>query len=456
MVLTAGFAVALPVFLVSSVPDAGRSDGWKITLGIMVWSGFRLAVLCVSGRPRLFDFFFWLFTYIFLGLAATVQIRTNEIAITTPQMDPTLDVPAAVFVVVGLAAYEVGRIIAASRRSARSPSADAPRVTSGLDLDEVRSVALGVAGLLMTTYFLSRVGVSSLFSSREAATAARNDAWADPAVRSIFDAASVYPLLIATGALAQIRRGSSSPAWRRVGGAGLLLGVVVLAVVENPVVNARYSFGTAAFAIAVFLGAARTAARVRTTMLATLAGFIFLFPLADAFRYSDQVRATRGGFFGEYVANGDYDSFWQIANAYQYWQDGLVQPLRQIMGSLLFWVPRAIWPHKPTDTGILLAQYRGYSFENLSAPMWAEALVNAGAIGVVVVFLMLGYVVARMDGRLSGVFVSGGAWGIIGAVFPVYMVILLRGSLLQATGAVVIATACVLFVGRRSTHPPPQ
>ncbi len=61
-----------------------------------------------------------------------------------------------------------------------------------------------------------------------------------------------------------------------------------------------------------------------------------------------------------------------------------------------------------------------------------------------------------MDRRLSGVFATGGVWGIAGAVFPVYMVILLRGSLLQATGAVVIAIACVLFVRRTWSLGPRQ
>lgn len=449
---------AVPAFLVSDVPDAGRSNAWIVTLGIMVWAGLRLGLLCVSGRAHLFDFFFWLFAYIFMGLAPTVQLRSNEIAITTPRMDPALDMPAAVTVVVGLVAYEVGRVIAASRPGQRSVSVveardDAPP----LDVNKARAVSLTLIGLLFTAYFVSRIGLGSLFTSRQAASTTQMGIWPDPAVRSIVDALSVYPLLIGAGAFAQIRVAADSVAWRRVGLVGLLGAALLLGVVENPIVTARYVFGTVAFAIAVYLGAVRTAFRVRATMLATFGGFIFLFPLADAFRYAGEVRSSRGGFFGEYLANGDYDAFWQIANAYDYWQAGLVVPLRQLSGSMLFWVPRAVWPNKPTDTGILLAQYRGYSFTNLSAPLWAESLVNAGIVGVLVVFVLLGYTVVRMDRRLSGVFATGGVWGIAGAVFPVYMVILLRGSLLQATGAVVIAIACILFIRRtwslRPRHP---
>ena len=58
-----------------------------------------------------------------------------------------------------------------------------------------------------------------------------------------------------------------------------------------------------------------------------------------------------------------------------------------------------------------------------------------------------------MDSRLLPAFKASGYWAIVGAVFPVYMTILLRGSLLQATGVVAVALACLLFV-RQPAKPP--
>jgi len=162
---------------------------------------------------------------------------------------------------------------------------------------------------------------------------------------------------------------------------------------------------------------------------------------------------VRNGFFGEYEGNPDYDAFWQVANAFSYGLDGLIEPGRQALGSVLFWVPRGVWPDKPVDTGILLAQYRGYSFQNLSAPLWAEFLVNGGISVLIVGFLLLGYSLRVMDSRLLPAFNAAGYWAIVGAIFPVYMTILLRGSLLQATGVVAVALACLLFV-RQSGRPP--
>ena len=71
-------SVGLPAFLVSDTADLPRSDAWTVTLGLMVWAGIRLSLLWVRGIPRLFDFFFWLFVYIFMGIAPTAQILSGH------------------------------------------------------------------------------------------------------------------------------------------------------------------------------------------------------------------------------------------------------------------------------------------------------------------------------------------------------------------------------------------
>jgi hypothetical protein len=257
-------------------------------------------------------------------------------------------------------------------------------------------------------------------------------------------ALAIYPLLVGIGAVTQVRKAvrRALSGWYLV----VILGaVVVLLIVVNPISSARYSLGTVLFALAVYAGAMTNIRRVRITLVAAIVGLIFLFPLADAFR-SPAVNLARNGFFGEYKSNPDYDAFWQIANAYSYVLDGLVQVLRQAFGSVFFWVPRAIWADKPVDTSILLANYRGYSFTNLSAPLWAEFLVNGGIPMLVIGFVLTGYFLRAMDIRLLPAFSAAGYWAIVGAIFPVYMTILLRGSLLQATGAVAIALLCLLVV----------
>lgn len=434
-------SAALPALLVSEIADVGRSEAWVITLVLMIWAGFRLSLLWVRGEPRLFDFFFWLFVYIFMGIAPTAQIRSGLVSTTTPGMDNALDVPTAGVVALGVACYEIGRLLWIWREHARHGE----REVAVRPVSKLRTIALYGVALVLSAYVLSRLGATLLLGSREAAAAAKEAAWPDPAMRELIFASGIYPLLVSVGALSQIRRSTASLLTRRRATVAAVFGAVILLMIVNPIASARYTFGTVAFALAAFAGAVVTRRRARLTMLAVVGGFLFVFPILDAFRRPEGT-ASRAGFFDEYLANPDYDAFWQVANALSFSIDGLVVPMRQLMGSLLFWVPRAIWPTKPTGTGVLLAEYRGYTFDNLSAPMWAEALVNGGLVAVVIVFLLLGASLRAMDTRIRPAFARGGVWALAGAIFPAYMTILLRGSLLQATGALALTIACILVV----------
>lgn len=439
----------VPLSLIALVDDVGRSSAWIITLTIVIWTGLRLSAIIGAGRPMLFDFFFLMFCYVFMGLAPTVQIRSDLISTTTKGIDSGFDVPTAVLVAVGIAFYEIGRLLRALRErgsGGASAAVDDGRAlgTQLTSVSRVRSLVLLGFGIVFSAYFISSIGLGSLFASRDQAFAARSAAWPDPAIRSVMYALAIYPLLVGIGAITQVRKAAGRGA-SRVYLVVILAAVLVLLIIINPISSARYSLGTVLFALAVYGGAMRTALRVRVTMASAIIGLIFLFPLADAFR-SPVVKIFRDGFFGEYKSNPDYDAFWQVANAYSFVLDGLVHVGQQALGSLLFWVPRAVWAEKPVDTSILLANYRGYSFTNLSAPLWAEFLVNGGIPLLIIGFLLTGYFLRIMDKRLLPAFAAAGYWGIVGAIFPVYMTILLRGSFLQATGAVAVALACLLIV----------
>ena len=447
LALTASIAVlaiALPAALLFTVPDVGRSQGWVITAVVAVWSGVRLSRIWVNGNPRMFDFFFWLFTYIFMGIAATASMRSGGIPYTTPAIDPALDVPAAAVTLAGVVAYEVGFFL---RSLGKRRSGD--RELAPLRVSPGRAGLLYLVGLAMAAYYVSKMGLSAIFSSRANATLAQSYAWADSASFAIVYALAIYPMLIAVGSFAQawraLEKGSLGRFWYPV---LMLSGAGVLMVVANPLSSARYTSGTVAFALVMFAGAATTWKRSRLTMLGTIFAFLFLFPLMNIFRY-DQTDWQRQNFFSEYVGNPDYDAFFQIANAYSFMMDGLVVPMRQALGSLLFWVPRSLWAGKPEDTGIMLADYRGYGFTNLSAPMWAELLVNGGVIAVIIGFPILGAWVRSLDDRMAPAHLRGGWWSLVGSVLPAYTLILWRGSLLQATGSFVVMMVSLIWVRKK-------
>ncbi len=112
-------SVGIPAFLIADVSDLPRSEAWVVTLVLLVWAGVRLSLLWVRGTPRLFDFFFWLFVYIFMGIAPTAQILSGLTSTTTPGVDTGLDMPTAGVVVLGVFCYEVGRLLFMLREGRR-------------------------------------------------------------------------------------------------------------------------------------------------------------------------------------------------------------------------------------------------------------------------------------------------------------------------------------------------
>ena len=128
-------SVALPAALLVSVPTAPRSEAWIITLVISVWSGVRLSIIWVSGVPRLFDYFLWVFTYIFMGVAPTAQILSGLTSTTTPGVDPGTDLPTAFIVALGLGSTSSSSAVVAASfgpdgGGGSAPSAEVSTVSS--------------------------------------------------------------------------------------------------------------------------------------------------------------------------------------------------------------------------------------------------------------------------------------------------------------------------------------
>lgn len=76
---------------------------------------------------------------------------------------------------------------------------------------------------------------------------------------------------------------------------------------------------------------------------------------------------------------------------------------QNIVGAVLFWVPRAIWPTKPIGTGAyLMTDFFGSrnpygAFANVSCPLIAESYIAFGIVGVAIGALTFGYVSRSLD-----------------------------------------------------------
>jgi hypothetical protein len=69
----------------------------------------------------------------------------------------------------------------------------------------------------------------------------------------------------------------------------------------------------------------------------------------------------------------------------------------QLLGALLFFIPRSLWVEKPIGSGSNLAIIMDYKFGGISMPFIAEGYVNFGLFGSLFFMLFLGIILGNLD-----------------------------------------------------------
>lgn len=133
---------------------------------------------------------------------------------------------------------------------------------------------------------------------------------------------------------------------------------------------------------------------------------IFMFPFMELFRHStfaeveimEFINSFSDRFFESYT-EAHYDAFSMLGYAIRYTQVHGFSYGRQLLGSLLFFVPRSIWPTKPIGSGATIMESLHREFTNVSCPLVGEGYINFGIAGVVLFGLAVGYLVSWLDTR---------------------------------------------------------
>jgi hypothetical protein len=344
-----------------------------------------------------------------------------------------------VVVLVGIAAFCVGLALAMPARGWSSGWTISDKPHLG------RTVMLAAFALAMDAYFISRVGLGTLFSSRGDFLDAVEQNWSERSMAALLSAVTTMSLLVAFIALVNLVRRQQTREWPLI---ALTVAVgLALMITVNPLSSPRYVFGTVALAMAATFGLFATARRFRGIAILWVVVLIVAFPLADAFRYSSSAEFKSSSVV-ESLTSPDFDAFAQINNTLLYVDNHGITNGTQAAGVLLFWVPRRFWPEKPSDTGVLLSESRRYDFGNLSAPIWSELFINGGWLALIVGMIGLGWLVRSRDAGIERSLQRARAPGIIDCVLPFYMMILLRGSLLQAMSYLIVIVGSTIFVSR--------
>lgn len=212
--------------------------------------------------------------------------------------------------------------------------------------------------------------------------------------------------------------------------------IIWILFLSNPLANARQ---TTLFLILPFFFYFLQSRRRIAILFFSILPLFFVYSAGVVNRYTGELQSPRLSVISR---DGDFDSFSQVANGLRVVAQGEFEIFRQILASLFFFIPRSIYPGKPNDTGVELAKILGLKFQNLSAPWILESYVNARLAGVVFVSILIGFYLTKLDLKA----ILDVRYFLLGSLTSGFLFIVLRGSLLQATGRVAFSIFIVLIL----------
>lgn len=418
-----GLGVLLPVFFMDGKFELGMFIFYAITF----YAALRLALIILSEKIKMLETTFYIFVYVFFGIAPLSQVLMHEFPWAGKYYSPNLILLAGLTVAVGIIFYEIGLFWGRNKKE-----------NQVLRPTKVHLKLISSIGIMLCIFTVfARGGFQNLFLPRNELSATIESMQIDTTSSLILTVLIRVPIFIAfMFALLKyldkknknILLKSNTPLILLL----IFLGVLTL-VVNNPISTSRYWVGT------VYLGIFFTLIRWnRLTqpliIIVVLTVLLFIFPYADIFRNSLDVELEISPLPEIMSGKGDYDSFQQVMNVIEYVSYNGLSWGMQFLGVLLFWVPRTIWPDKPLGTGLTVSEEMGFAFTNVSAPLWSEFYINFGIIGVIVMFVLYGYVCARLqiNYELSRKLKGINFYRLFVPIYAAYQLFLLRGDLLSS------------------------
>lgn len=248
----------------------------------------------------------------------------------------------------------------------------------------------------------------------------------------------------------------------------LLLALFLLVCVffaQNPLIEKRNAIGPVYLGLMLLVVPwfSRTSRRQAATLVLLTGVF---FPLLSVFTHADMTSwhptdVLDPWIYFEHFIDLHYDAWANISTVLEMVNMNGVRYGEQLLGSLLFFVPHTLWEAKPHATGIDIGQflmvYYKLDFDNLSAPLIAEAYIDFSVFGVIAYAVGLAWVVRLLD-RLYRA--DGPVARPAGIYFALFLIFALRGALMIAvaygSGAVLAFMTIGWFVGGRRKRRVPR
>lgn len=135
-----------------------------------------------------------------------------------------------------------------------------------------------------------------------------------------------------------------------------------------------------------------------------LFAFLVVFPASNCYRRETFTFMMFGEALIEVFGNlprgfcaVDYDAYSMVARTLQYVGSFGATGGYQLLGALLFFVPRSVWPSKPEGSGNFVGAAQGQTVLNISSPLPAEGIVNFGILGLILFAVVTALICRGVD-----------------------------------------------------------
>jgi len=145
-------------------------------------------------------------------------------------------------------------------------------------------------------------------------------------------------------------------------------------------------------------------------------GYFYLLIIFFSLICSDWIEFSRGTQDFSYITNikfelnikyffaGHFDAYENFIHAIKYCEYNGITWGRQLLGILLFWMPRAFWSNKPIGTGAFISHnylHLNYKVgnDNLSAPLIEEFYINFGIPALIFGAFIVGIIFGLLDDK---------------------------------------------------------
>lgn len=415
-----------PIFL---LPGYGVLEQGLIASSSLILCSVWLAYYSSFRSGQFVGITFWVFSYVFMIVAPAAQFLAGGYPWNDFYSNQEVEF-ASLVVFIGLLSVSVGSVIPIKNLK-RSFSLNQRK----LKIFVFISIALASVSLIYH-------GVEKLFLPRAEQSGSGESTPVDILLQSFFR----VPVFIAS---LVIFNDSTNRGFRNIGINKLALTVgltVLVLVINNPISTPRFWFGCVLFSY--FFVTVHNVFKSLEKYIAPILIFLMLvvFPISDIFRRTLDVdiNAAIESFelYEEISFSPDYDAFQQLINTVLVVEASGLTWGRQTIGAFLFWVPRSIWPDKPILSGAYVAEQRNYKYVNLSCPLWAEAFLDFGLVGVFLVFFLYGLLIRMSIGK-------SGIWLVFFIFYAAFQPYLLRGSLMVASNFLLLAILCFTMLASR-------